>query len=53
MQIIKYKKIKSYMQEFYRKNSDAFYMYYMNFSKVYEIKMILRNIIKTDGAIKQ
>ena len=29
-----------------------FNVYYMNFSKVYEIKMMLSNIIKTDGAIE-
>lgn len=29
-----------------------FNIYYMNFSKVYEIKMMLSNIIKTDGSIE-
>lgn len=29
-----------------------FNVYYMNFSKVYEIKMMLSNIIKTDGSIE-
>ena len=29
-----------------------FNVYYMNFSKVYEIKMMLSNIIKTDGTIE-
>ena len=30
-----------------------FNVYYMNFSKVYEIKMMLSNIIKTDRSIEQ
>lgn len=29
-----------------------FNVYYLNFSKVYEIKMMLSNVIKTDGAIE-
>ena len=29
-----------------------FNIYYMNFSKVYEIKMMLSNIIKTNGSIE-
>ncbi len=29
-----------------------FNVYYMNFSKVYEIKMMLSNIIKTDGSVE-
>ena len=28
-----------------------FNIYYMNFSKVYEIKMMISNVIKTDGSI--
>lgn len=30
-----------------------FNVYYLNFSKVYEIKMMLSNVIKTDESVEQ